>query len=299
MRWFCSRPLQKTRALVHNTNVSNSSYFRWPSRALHLVIATALLSSSCRKVEAPANADADADVNAQVPAGFVSLELKNEPVDEVLQKLAAAAGKPFVIDPDAQLVAHCARITLLTGGNMPVGKALDLVREALDTSGLTMVDSATGGIVVRRNPDKPPPAACQGATILKPPPEESSAASESDDKFSEGVRKISETEYEVSRASLDFLLENPTNLARAARVIPQVRDGKTVGMKLFGIRPKSPFGSLGFKNGDTVTLVQGQPITSPDEALKVYSGLKDAKSVELTIERRGQTSKMVYRLTDK
>ena len=39
-------------------------------------------------------------------------------------------------------------------------------------------------------------------------------------------------------------------------------------MKLFGIRAKSPFSSLGLKNGDIVTHVQGQPMTSPDEVLK-------------------------------
>ena len=78
-----------------------------------------------------------------------------------------------------------------------------------------------------------------------------------------------------------------------------MRDGQAVGMKLFGIRAKSPFAVLGFKNGDTVMAIDGQPITTPDEALKIYAGLKNAKKVEVTIERAGQTSKIVYRLTDK
>jgi type II secretory pathway component GspD/PulD (secretin) len=295
-----STTLHKICALVHNADVSHSSNLRPRIRALHLVIATALISASCRKVDAPVSEDAGStEVNAPVPAGSVSLELKNEPVDEVLQKLAAAAGKAFVIDPDAQIVARCARITLLTGGNMPANKALDLVREVLDSAGLTMVESPTGGIVVRRNLDKPLPAACADAKFLNPPPVESGAASEFAEKFSGGVRQISEMEYELSRASLDLLLENPTNLARAARVVPQTRDGKTVGVRLFGIRTKSPLSSLGLKNGDIVTHVEGQPVTNPEEALKVYSNLKKAKTVELTIERRGQTSKLVYRLTDK
>lgn len=297
--WPVCHLLRKTQSLVHNADVSNSSNSRPRSRALNLVIATALLAASCRKVDAPASTDAGEDMSAPVPAGFVSLELKNEPVDEVLQKLAIAAGKPFVIDPDAQIVARCARISLLTGGNMPTDKALALVREVLDTSALTMVESATGGIVVRRNLDKPLPAACEGTALLKPPPGEPSPASEFTDTFSEGVRQISETEYELSRASLDSLLENPANLARAARVVPQLRDGKTVGMKLFGIRAKSPLSSLGLKNGDLVTHVQGQAISSPDEALKAYSSLKKTNTVELTIERKGQTSKMVYRLKEK
>jgi len=287
--------------LVHNAAMSSYSNSRPRTLALHLVIIAALLASSCRKVDAPADADAGADVDvpALVPAGFVSLELKNEPVDDVLQKLAAAAGKPFVIDPDAQAVAHCARITLLTGGNMPAGKALDLVREALDASGLTLVESSTGGIIVRRNPDKPLPAACENVASLASPPNEPGAVTEAADKFAEGVRRISDTEYELSRASIDLLLNHPATISRSARIVPQMQEGKTVGLRLFGVRAKSPFSVLGFKNGDTVTHVGDRPITTPDEALQIYSSLKTATTFEVTIERRKQTMKMVYRLTEK
>lgn len=287
---------------MHDSAVLNSSKFRLHTLALHWVIAAALLASSCRKVDVSAAADAGADmgVPARASGGFVSLELKNEPVEDVLQKLAAAAGKPFLIDPDAQATAHCARITLLTGGNMPTDKALDLVREALDPSGFTLVESSTGGIVVRRNPDKPLPATCQSVASPDVLPSEAGAASEAADKFAEGVRRISDTEYELSRASIDLLLDHGNNLARSARIVPQMRDGKMVGMKLFGVRAKSPFSVLGFKNGDTVTHVGGRLITSPDEALQVYSSLRTAKTFEITIERRGgQTIKMLYRLTDK
>lgn len=285
--------------LVHHRQVLNSSNARLRNGALLVVSAMAFIAVSCRRVDPPASVDANLDADASVPAGFVALDLKNEPVDEVLQKLATAAGKAFVIDPDAQVVARCARISLLTGGTMPTAKALELVREALDGNGFTMTESATGGIVVRRNADKPLPASCQNSAVANAPSAESSASSEFADKFAAGVRQISETEYEVNRASFDMLLEDSTGLARAARVIPQNRDGKTVGLKLFGIRSKSPFATLGFKNGDTVMAIDGQPMTNPDEALKVYAGLKNAKKVEVTIERRGQTSKIVYRLMDK
>lgn len=284
---------------MHHRRVLNSSTARPRKRALLVLFVLALVAPACRRADPPANVDANLGADASVPAGFVALDLKNEPVDEVLQKLAMAAGKPFAIDPDAQVVARCARISLLTGGNMPTAKALDLVREALESHGFTMTESATGGIVVRRNADKPMPASCQGSAVPNAPNAESSASSEFSDKFSAGVRQISETEVEVSRASLDMLLEDSTGLARGARVIPQARDGKTVGMKLFGIRAKSPFAVLGFKNGDTVMAIDGQSITNPDEALKVYAGLKNAKKVEVTIERGGQTSKIVYRLMDK
>lgn len=256
---------------------------------------------ACRQADVPTIADAapEENTNAAVPNGFVSMELKNEPVDDVLQKLATAAGKSIVIDPDAQVVAHCARISLLTGGTVPVSKALDLVREALDMSALMMTESIAGGMIVRRNAEKPLPASCQKSSASNSPEPDSSASSDVSNKFSEGVHEISETEYEVSRASLDLLLDNSAQLTRAARVIPQTRDGNVVGMKLFGIRAKSPFAALGLKNGDLVTQVQGQPLTTPDEALKIYADIKKAKKVEVTLERQGQPLKIVYQLKDK
>lgn len=267
--------------------------------ALQLLVTTALFTASCRQPDAPPLAEASPGASASASAVVVALELKNEPVDDVLQKVAAAAGKSFVIDPDAQVVAHCARISLLTGGSIPVSKALDLVREALDGSALIMSESISGGIVVRRNAEKPLPASCQNVASLPSPEPDSSASAEASAKFAEGVREISETEYELSRASMNSLFEDSSKLARTARVIPQMKDGKMVGMKLFAIRAKSPLASLGLKNGDTVTQVQGQSITSPDEALKVYAELKNAKKVEITLERQGQPMKIVYHLKEK
>jgi general secretion pathway protein C len=291
--------LQKYSVSRHNGVVLNSSSFRPRIHALHFVLVTALFSSACRKVDTPASSEAAPEKNPSIPAGFVALELKNEPVGDVLQKLSAAAGKPVVIDPDAQSAALCARITLLTGGNMAVDNAIQLVREALDSSGLKIVESPTGGFIVRRNPDKPLPASCQEVPFPIMPSPESSASAEFNDKFSQGVRQISATEYELSRATVDLLLNDSTKLARTARVIPQMRDGQAVGMKLFGIRPRSPLASLGLQNGDAVTLVQGQPITTPDKALEIYAGLKTAKKIEVTIERKGQTMTIVYHLKEK
>jgi hypothetical protein len=270
------------------------------------VLMSGLLVSACRSGSAPTagvevevDAGDENDASAAPPPGFVALELKNEPVDEVLQKLATAAGKAFVIDPDAQAAAHCARITLFTGGNMPADKALELVREVLETSGFSLATSGTGGIVVRRDPDKPLPATCQSSPDPDPAPAPSGTADELAVKFAAGVRKISDTEYEISRASMDLLTGNQSMILRLARMVPQHRDGKAVGVRLFGIRAKSALSTLGLKNGDTVTSVAGHSVTSPDEALAAYSDLKNAKSFDITLERRGQVAKITYRLKEK
>ncbi|MDC3987788.1 hypothetical protein [Polyangium jinanense] len=278
-----------------------------PSRlrsALTLTLTAALLLAACHKSDpGPSQPVAGDDAAADISAGTVSLELRNEPVDAVAEKLASAAGKPIVIDADAQAVAHCARITLLTGGPVPLPNAIRLLREALDPAGLSLVESEAGGIIVRRIPDKPLPATCARATgePAAPAPSESAQipADVAAEKFAAGVRKISETEYELTQASADLLKGDQAELIRSGRFVPTQKDGKVVGLKLFGIRPSSVLATLGLQNGDLVTELGGYALTGPDLALEAYTKLKGAKKVEMTIERRGATQKFLYRVVEK
>lgn len=86
---------------------------------------------------------------------------------------------------------------------------------------------------------------------------------------------------------LDLLLR-PESLARSARVIPLVVDGEARGMKLYGIRSGSVPRLLGFKNGDLVRAVNGQPLTV-ESALGLYEALRERRLGRLAveIERRG------------
>ncbi|MDI1446828.1 hypothetical protein [Polyangium sp. 6x1] len=267
-----------------------------------LALTAALLLAACHKSgpTPPQSVEGDAAA-AEIPAGSVSLELRNEPVDSVAQKLASAAGKAIVIDADAQAVAHCARITLLTGGPMPVPNAIRLLREALEPAGLSLVESEAGGIVVRRIPDKPLPDTCTGGADGNSASSEGVQTPESAvaEKFAAGVRKISETEYELTQASADLLVGDQAMLLRSARLVPSLKDGTPVGVKLFAIRARSVLATLGFKNGDLLTDIGGYKLTNPESALEAYTKLRAAKKIEVTLERRGATQKLIYRIVEK
>jgi len=234
-----------------------------------------------------------------VPAGFVSLELRDKPVDEVLQTLAAAAGQPIAIDADAQAVAHCARVTLFTGGNMPTSAALDLLGQTLAPAGFTLGPSSGPGLVLRRAADKPLPATCQRATGGTTDPRPSGLGGELGDRFAAGVRRISDTEYDLARSSVELLLENQAELMRSARLVPRVSEGKTKGVRLFGIRASSPLAVLGLQNGDTLLAIQGHGLANPDEALAAYADMKKAKSIELKLERKDAILTITYHILEK
>jgi len=79
-----------------------------------------------------------------------------------------------------------------------------------------------------------------------------------------------------------------------ARFVPSVRDGKPNGFKVYAIRPSSLFGKIGMQNGDTIKSINGNEMSTPDQALSLYTKLRSASHLTLSIERRGETVTMDY-----
>ncbi len=82
-------------------------------------------------------------------------------------------------------------------------------------------------------------------------------------EMEKGVKKISENNYEVQRSTVDSLLGNLSVLSRAARIVPEIRDGKGAGFRLFSVRPDGPFAKIGLQNGDVISAINGLEMTSP------------------------------------
>jgi general secretion pathway protein C len=107
-------------------------------------------------------------------------------------------------------------------------------------------------------------------------------------ELDKGIKKTGEHNYEVQRGTIDSLLGNMGALAKGARIVPETRDGKSAGFRLFSIRPDGPFAKIGLQNGDVVSAINGLEMTSPDKALEVYTKLKTANHLSVALERNGQ-----------
>ena len=114
------------------------------------------------------------------------------------------------------------------------------------------------------------------------------------DKLDAGIKKISDNEFEIDRSLVDELLENPMAVAKGARIVPSVKNGKANGFKLYAIRPSSVYAKLGLKNGDTIHAVNGFELTTPDKALEVYSKVKESNNLEIDVTRRGKSESIKY-----
>jgi general secretion pathway protein C len=109
-----------------------------------------------------------------------------------------------------------------------------------------------------------------------------------------GIKKIDDTNYEIDKALVEKVLLNPMAIAKGARVVPSMKNGKPDGFKLYAIRPASAFAKMGLTNGDTLQAINGFELTSADKALEVYTKLRDATSLEVEGTRRGKPFTLKY-----
>lgn len=127
---------------------------------------------------------------------------------------------------------------------------------------------------------------------------ETPAATENKDdlqsSIDNGIKKIDDNNYEIDKSLVDKVLANPMAVAKGARVVPAVKNGKPDGFKLYAIRPSSVYSKLGLTNGDTIQAINGFELTTADKALEVYTKLREATSLEMEVTRRGKPVTLKY-----
>jgi general secretion pathway protein C len=129
-----------------------------------------------------------------------------------------------------------------------------------------------------------------------PPPAAEGQSPESDllAAVDKGVKRVSDTSFDIDRALVDKILLDPSVVARQARIVPSIKDGKANGFKMYAIRPNSVFAKIGLQNGDTIQSINGFDMSSPDKALEVYTKVRSASNLSISILRRGQPVQMEY-----
>ena len=92
----------------------------------------------------------------------------------------------------------------------------------------------------------------------------------------------------IDREFVEKLLENPRELTRQAKLVPAVENGQTRGFRIHRVRRGTLPQLLGLKNGDTLLSVNGIDLDSMDQAISLYSKLRRASELDLTVERKGK-----------
>jgi hypothetical protein len=249
----------------------------------------------------------DAPVLCKAPPASASITLQFRPetsIPDFAAWITATLCKNVVID--AAVPRSGLGATLLSPRKLTPRQALQLVVDAIEATGLVVVQKPDT-IIIKLGPNTPrtcvavangsqpgPPAAPSDAP--KPPevdPEDDSLAL----AVAGGIKVIDDTHYEIRQSLVEKVLLNPMAVAKGARVVPSMKNGKPDGFKLYAIRPSSVFARLGFANGDTLTAVNKHRLDSADDALEVYTQLRDTKRIEVELVRRGKPLTLVFTIT--
>jgi len=140
--------------------------------------------------------------------------------------------------------------------------------------------------------DAAPPPAPKTASIAPAAPSGGGLP----DEIKKGLKKTGENQYEVQRTTLDSVLGNLSELSRSARIVPEVKDGRPAGFRLYSVRPDGPFALIGLQNGDVISSINGIEMNSPDQALGAYTKLKSASHLTVQLERGGKKTTMEYNI---
>ncbi|MFK7927671.1 MAG: type II secretion system protein GspC [Myxococcota bacterium] len=111
----------------------------------------------------------------------------------------------------------------------------------------------------------------------------------------DGIVKEDDENYTISRELVDSTLADLDSVSKMARARPHKdSDGKTDGFRLSGVRRNQMLYKIGIRSGDVVHSVNGQPLTSMQEAMGAWQGMQNGSGFSFDITRRGQKKTMNY-----
>ena len=231
------------------------------------------------------------------PAADAKLAISRKPDSSLAELALWVTGLTCKrVDFDAGIPRGATTVTAIVPAQVTPKQAVQVFVDAVDAAGLTIVEKADAfavglgprsprGCVDRVAAATPSGPATSPGTPVVPP------ASDPDDALDAamdaGIRKIDDTHYEVKRAFVDQIFQNPMGIAKSARIVPSMKNGQTEGIKIYAVRPRSLFARLGMANGDTIKAINGHPLTSSDKALEVYTALRGATRIDIQLVRRG------------
>jgi general secretion pathway protein C len=110
----------------------------------------------------------------------------------------------------------------------------------------------------------------------------------------QGIRKTGENAYAVDRREVEYAVENLNTIITQMRAVPYLRDGASLGFRVFNIRPESLFERMGLKNGDVIQSVNGIELSSPSQALGLLNSVASADQLQVNLLRNNQPNTLTY-----
>lgn len=110
----------------------------------------------------------------------------------------------------------------------------------------------------------------------------------------DGIRRNKDGSYLVDRREVDHSIENLSTVITKMRAVPYMKDGESLGFRVFNIRPRSIFERMGLKNGDVIQNVNGSELRDPQKALGLLDSIASSDEIRIDLLRNQQPSTLTY-----
>ncbi len=98
--------------------------------------------------------------------------------------------------------------------------------------------------------------------------------------------------FEASRDAVVSTMKDPSALAAQMRAQPHMNNGAVDGFSISEVAHSPLFEKLGLQNGDTITNIDGQPVTGTMQAMSIMAAVQSKPSIDLTLNRGGSPIKL-------
>lgn len=184
------------------------------------------------------------------------------------------------------------KVTQITNYYISVGDSVTELLWKKSEPKATLADGAEGQPARKGQPQPKEP------TEGKPKPPTATKPAEAVATKQEGIKQLSEWEYQIDRNRLNEELQDMGKLGRDARVMPNYdrESGTYQGFKLIGVKPNSLYRAIGIRSGDVLMQVNGAELSSPTKALELFNQLQTSSNITIDIIRHGEKHSLVYKI---
>jgi len=112
----------------------------------------------------------------------------------------------------------------------------------------------------------------------------------------ERIRKTADNKFLIDRRELEQTVANINEVFTQARAVPFFENGKTVGFRVFAIKPGSVFEKIGLQNGDVINRVNGVELTDPTKAISLFTELQNEGHIAVDLQRNKQAKNFSYEI---
>ncbi len=133
--------------------------------------------------------------------------------------------------------------------------------------------------------------------VLTMVPEESTGKTRAPERATRARRRpAAGSSIRLDREELESQMANLNELMQQVRIRPFMEGKRPAGFLVSNIKPGSLFSKMGLRNGDVIQGVNGEAITTPDQAIELYESLMEGGEIALEIKRGRRKQNLRYEI---